>query len=202
MPSSPVRRAISAALAPAPLALAAAALAGCATPGGSGPRSADQTGRESLASGQAMVTLEPTIGTGRPLVVPLPAARAWLLLPGAYEAVGLPIGQLETERRRLGSGTLRLQGRLGRTRLSDYVDCGTITGGMRAADTHAVTLQAVTVVAPAEDTTRSTVLTTVVATGRPTSVSSGGSINCPTTGRLERRIADLLREAATTAPAR
>ena len=179
--------------------LGAASATACAS-GGSGPRSADHTGRETIAGGRAMVTLEPTISPSRALAVPLPATRVWSLLPAAYEAVGLPLTQLETQRLRLGSGPVRLQGRLGRTRLSDLIDCGTTAGGMRNADTHAVTFQAVTVVEPAiDDSTRSSIVTTVVASGRPASVSSSGSVNCPSTGRLERRLADLLRDIATSA---
>jgi hypothetical protein len=190
MPAMPLlaRRAPLGAL----LLLAACASAPAAsTVNGSRPR------REMVSVGDQTVLLEPTTASTRRDELALPAGRVWELLPLAYEAAGLPLSTLDTERRLIGAGGVRAQGRLGGTWLSRYVDCGTAPTGIPNADSFTITLDVATRV---EGTANAAELsTTVRATGRPSATSTSNPVNCVSRGALERRLAELVREQAAKA---
>jgi hypothetical protein len=79
--------------------------------------------------------------------------------------------------------------RLGKARLSEYVNCGNSQGGP-SADTYEINLAVSTRLAAAPS--GGTVVTTVVnAAGKPASLS-GDYIPCATTGGLETRLVKLI----------
>lgn len=112
--------------------------------------------------------------------------KVFTVLPGVYEALGVPINTLRTDGNTIGARDTRMPRRLGKVALSQYVDCGQNVTGTPNADAYAVTMSVLTRVAPA-DSGRSTVVTQVAATARPITVS-GNTIQCSSTGRLENAL--------------
>jgi hypothetical protein len=150
--------------------------------------------RETLQVEGTLVELQPTAARTVAHDVPLPAERTWTLLPLAYEALGLPLTTLDPQRQLLAAKTVRAQANLRGTRLSRYVDCGIALGGVPNADSFAMLLDVQTQVVPTDNRMHAGLATAVRAVGRPSSTSSNAPVNCVSTGALERRIAEVVRE--------
>ncbi|HEX8696031.1 MAG TPA: hypothetical protein VF746_26685 [Longimicrobium sp.] len=120
------------------------------------------------------------------------AERAWSGLPAIYASLDIrDSGVLNPDDRLYGRQNLRLYRRLGERRLSHLVNCGSTLAG--DADSYEVTMSVLTMVTPAG--AGSVVRSWVQASGRPQGMSST-PVNCVSTGRLEREIAQLLNEQA------
>ena len=150
--------------------------------------------RETVQVEGTLVQLEPTAARAVAHDVPLPAERTWALLPLAYEALGLPLAALDPQRQLIAANTVRAQANLRGTRLSRYVDCGTSSTGVPNADSFAMLLDVQTQVVPTSDRAHAGLATAVRAVGRPSSTSSNAPVNCVSTGALERRLAEVVRE--------
>ena len=173
--------------------LALLMVAGCAqrttpTTGRDTPR------RETMQVQGTLVQLEPTAAQTFAHDVPIPAERTWALLPLAYEALGLPLSTIDPQRQLIAANTVRAQANLRGTRLSRYVNCGAGTTGVPNADSYSVLLDVQTQVVPTSDRAHAGLATAVRAVGRPTSTSSDTRVNCVSTGALERRLAEVVRE--------
>jgi hypothetical protein len=142
----------------------------------------------------AIVPLEPTAAKGIEYDITLPAERVWSLLPLAYDALGLPLTTLDTQRRVIAAGGVRAQGRLRSTPLSRYLECGAAIGGVPLADSYLVMLDVQTQLVPSGDGARAGLNTAVRATARSASTGSNTPVNCTSTGTLERRVAEMVRE--------
>jgi hypothetical protein len=154
----------------------------------------DTPRRETMQVQGALVQLEPTAAQTFAHDVPLPAERTWALLPLAYEALGLPLSTIDPQRQLIAANTVRAQANLRGTRLSRYVNCGTGTTGVPNADSYSVLLDVQTQVLPTSDRAHAGLATAVRAVGRPTSTSGDTRVNCVSTGALERRLAEVVRE--------
>lgn len=180
--------------------LVGAVLAGCASAPAASTIETTAKRREMVAVGDQVVLLEPTVARTIREELAMPPERAWALLPLAYEALGLPLTTLDSERRLIGAGGVRAQGRLGGAWLSRYVDCGTASTGLANADSYAVTLDVVTQVDGRADGARAGLGTALRASGRPASTSTSNPVNCVSRGTLERRLAEIVRERAAATP--
>ena len=157
--------------------------------------------RVDLPKGSFVVDNVRSAPTGAALDLAAAADRAFDLLPGVYDALGLPVNTVVSETRTFGVREGRVARRLGRTAVSRYVACGPDAIGAERADTYAVTLTALSRVSDTGGAeaaaagraaglpARSTIVTQVIATAQPVSVS-GQQIQCSSTGRLERAIND------------
>ena len=173
--------------------LALVLLAGCASRTTT-PTDRATPRRETLQVEGTLVELQPTPAQSMAHDVPLPAERTWALLPLAYQALGLPLTTIDPERQLLAANAVRAQANLRGTRLSRYVNCGTSTTGVPNADSYQVQLDVQTRVVPTSDRMHAGLATAVRAIGRPTSTSSNARVNCVSTGALERRVAEVVRE--------
>ena len=184
----------------APIALSALAACSGAARTGTPPGDPPATRRNVMTVDNAVVALETTTGTRVREDVPVSPDRAWALLPAVYEGLQLPLAMIDPAGHELGTGTFRAQGRLSGARLSAFIDCGAAgVTGIRTADTYAVQLQIRTRIEPGRDSQRATLATRVSANGRPANVS-GTTVNCPSSGVLEHRIAVALQARAATTP--
>ncbi|HUG39155.1 MAG TPA: hypothetical protein VMM12_01655 [Longimicrobiales bacterium] len=121
--------------------------------------------------------------------LPFPPDSVWRVLPRVYDLLGIE-GAGEVPGQRLyGARNFRPR-RIEEQRLSTYIDCGMGTTATPKADEYAVTMTLVSRLDSAPDGgTR--VETVMQATARPRA-TAGNPVRCPSTGRLERRVADLL----------
>lgn len=121
------------------------------------------------------------------LAIAAAPAKAFAALPTVYEALGVPVNTVLSDASTFGAREMRMPRRLGKTALSQYIDCGVGPTGSPNADVYAVTMTVLSRVAPAGDAAKSTVTTQLSATARPITVA-GNTIQCSSTGRLESAI--------------
>jgi hypothetical protein len=127
-----------------------------------------------------------------------PVEQVWGLLPRAYAALGIVGGggdargatfdSAEFHPRRLDGGQL----------LSAYIDCGRGITAVPRADEYAITMAVRTQLTPAADG-GTVVATTVQAFGKPQAVG-GNTVYCPSVGKLEARIIELVLQSLRGAP--
>jgi hypothetical protein len=163
-------------------------LMACASPhGGQAPQQgAVETISVPRGSGSMNIPTVRSTTTGVATIAS-PVERVWGVLPAVYGSLGIPIATQDAESRVIGSSGLKLRRRLGNVSLTKYLDCGSSQGGP-SADTYEIFLTVLTRATPGASG-ETTLSTTVEATGRPVSFSSG-DVRCTTTGALEGRIAE------------
>lgn len=168
--------------------LAACASGGSGTNGTTVPR--EQTTMISGPSGMAEVRTTRSDPTAA-FSIAAPPERVFRALATVYEGLGLKVNVLDTQARRIGVENARVRRQLGGQRMGRYLECGERLGG-QVAETDDITLTLMTQVSP--DGQNSTLRTLVDARARPIGVS-GNPITCATTGALEERIVEMVREA-------
>ncbi len=140
-----------------------------------------------------------TIGTqtqrvGRAEELNITPESAYGALAKAYDFVGIePLTRVDRDRT-LGNAAVVARRQLNGERLSLFVDCGAGPTLANLADSYELRMSVMSTVAPAEGS-GSRILTRVDATARPV-VRSGAPVNCTSTGELERRIAEHVRNEA------
>lgn len=175
--------------------LAATLLVGCASSGA--PASGTLSGMRSIETGESMgarLGSLPEFKSAHKSNVPVPINTAWARLGAAYEKMGIGLTTRDTASHTLGNEGMRRTHTLGGERLSDFLDCGTGTGGGPNADLYAVTLSVVTQLQPVNESSTQ-VATMVQATAAPLTFGSP-PVACATTGNLEERLASLVRGLA------
>jgi hypothetical protein len=163
-------------------------LCACASSSGStasapaAPQSIRVSGGGGGATGTTMNVSTPAVTSS----LAMPLADVWHFLPAAWDSLGIPKGIIDAKGYSLATGGIKIRGRLGKTPLSRYLDCGQTQIGPNA-DSYEVYLSVTTQLAAAGEQT--TVSTTVDAAAKPLNFSQEYS-RCSTRGELERRIAD------------
>ena len=130
----------------------------------------------------------------RDVYVDAPAARVWEAVPIAYRRMGLEISSSDPNRGELSTEYYRARARLGRTRISTYIDCGAGALGLPNADNYQINFRAVTRLLPDSINRKTTVRTLLRATAKAEGVS-GDPVACLTTGEFERLIGQYTTEA-------
>lgn len=115
---------------------------------------------------------------------------AWLALQTAYEELGIPVKEMNEDRRILGNPDFVLSRRLNGTRLSNYLDCGQGPSGNHA-DTHRIEMQLRSSIIAVEGGIQ--VNTYVDAIARNMDGTSNNRVRCASRFRLEQEIAGRVR---------
>ena len=180
------------------LALAAAAVVACssnpapATSVTEAPSTAGQTVRVSSAGiGSTSARIVPS---GGPNVLRVDAAadRIWKLLPAIYDSLAIPLTVHDVRTRTIGNEGMVIRRRLGKVALSKYLECGRSQMDQNA-DTYEVTLSVVTRL-QAIDSVQTKVTTLVEASAKGLQFA-GQQAACTTTGTLEIKFHQLLKDA-------
>lgn len=170
------------------LPVAAACASGHPAPPPDGP--SIQTTRVSLGQSTTAITTvaEPQMGVAQ---LPAPLPRAWAALKLAYDSLGIPLTRLDETAHVLGNEGMKIRRRLGRTPLTQLLDCGSAQGGPNA-ETYEVHVSVLTLLAStgAQDTQSTT---RVEASARPVSFA-GEFVRCTSTGQLERSLEAMVRQ--------
>jgi hypothetical protein len=114
----------------------------------------------------------------------------WKTLVVTYNDLNLPITALDSARKSISSSAARAPRSIGGKPLRDYLDCGSGISGPRV-DSHDVAYDLVSVVEQAGDS--ASISTSLVAKATTRGGSSVAPVGCTTTGRLEKRLAQLAR---------
>ena len=172
--------------------LALLVLTGCAsTPPGSALPGRDETARVTDASGNALRFRPGEAAARTTLAVPRDAA--WRVLPAVYDSLGIPVTLIDPATHTFGNSGFTLTRRLGKTSLTQYIDCGQ-TQGFASAETYEIYLGVMTQLHPGPDPGTTVMATSVDAAGRPMTFQ-GGYTRCSSKGELEKRIAERMGAA-------
>ena len=166
------------------------AIVACAPAGPAPPRN-DGVVRVGGSEGVAILA---TGSLSTPGIATIPAAldAIWQVLPTVYDSLGIPRNTLDVASRTIGNTGYLTRRTLGKTRLSDYIDCG--SPQLRpAADYYDVNLSVLTQLQP-ESSGATRVTTTLVASAKSPSFA-GQFDRCSSTGRLETKLFSLLDAA-------
>jgi hypothetical protein len=186
-----------------PLAAALAASAGFAAGGcassskaepDAGPPPPDNVVTVFRNGGREIAMSSARDDAARDVYVDAPAARVWEAVPIAYRRMGLEITASDPTRGELSTEYYRARARIGRARISTYVDCGSGALGLPNADNYQINFRAVTRLYPDSLNHKTTVRTILRATAKADGVS-GDPVACLTTGELERLIGQYTTEA-------
>lgn len=167
--------------------LSLALFAGCASAPAGSAAPDRETMRVSGAGNLRMTALEQTTESK----VDFPVGKVWHALPGAYEALGIPITDADNATHTISNGGLKIRRVLGTTSLSRYIDCGTTQIGENA-DSYDVFLTISTRVDEAPASGLSTLRTTFEAMARPIAFSRDYA-RCSSKGELEKRITEAVK---------
>lgn len=169
------------------LLLALATVIGCASAGtgtsGPGTQVVRVVGPTSTSS-FAVPASDPT----NTHELPYALEQVWRALPGAFDALGIPIGVMDPAKRVAGNTALKVRRELKNVPLSRYIDCGGSTQLGPNADSYDVNLSIVAAVRSLTPTT-SAVSITFEAVGRPATFAQEYS-QCTSKGVLEKRLVD------------
>lgn len=180
------------------LLLAGAAVAACssnpapATPTPEVPATTAQTVRVSSASmGSTSARIVPS---GGPNILRVEASvdRIWKALPAIYDSLAIPLTVHDPRNRVIGNEGMVIRRRLGKVALSKYLECGRSQMDQNA-DTYEITLSVVTRL-NVIDSAQTKVTTLVEASARGLQFAGQASA-CTTTGTLEIRFHQLLKNA-------
>jgi hypothetical protein len=111
--------------------------------------------------------------------------RVWDGMRVAYDSLAIPLTVFDASTHTIGNEGLKARRRIGKSRISEYLNCGNGEGGP-SADMYDVNLSVVTRLTTNADA-GTTVTTTVDAVAKPANFS-GENIRCGTTGELEKRL--------------
>ena len=119
-----------------------------------------------------------------------PPQQVWEMLPEVYQALGIDIASVIQEEKRIGNDAFRTRRKVADMPMQRLLDCGGAAGTPNA-ETFEITMSVFSVVTGSGD--RSAVATTLSATARSPSFGGASDILCTSTGRLERRIDELVK---------
>lgn len=118
--------------------------------------------------------------------------QVFAVLAASFADIGIEATVVDAKARRAGNPSLQLTRTLGKTPLSLYLECGTTLLGRRADNDRILLTMSATAAPAASGGTQ--LVTRVTATARSMSGSSSGSLDCGSTGRLERALQDAVTQ--------
>jgi hypothetical protein len=176
------------------LFLAVTTAAACATTADPGTSTAvdRRTTNVSYASGMGETSINLETSTTiqkRSTPVAANAKTLWGVLPGAYQDLALDLAVYDSTLMVIGNPGLQVQrGRLGDTRVSRYLNCGTDPMGSALADRYNVRISVVSRVR--ETGAGASVLETEVSGDAAQRAVSSVAVSCASTGVLEEAVAN------------
>ncbi len=170
--------------------LAAVAVCGCASSGGSVGSTRPMT--QDISTGGVGGTDRLTVGSSagpNTNTLEYAADRVWKVLPAVFDSIGVPVTHLDAASKSIGNDGFKTRQRLGKARMSLYFDCGTTQIGPNA-DSYDMFITLLIQVQPSG--TGSRLVTSLEASSRPITFSQAYS-RCDSRGKLEARILEVIR---------
>jgi hypothetical protein len=124
-------------------------------------------------------------GRGRLHLRLAPIDKVWSAMSPAYDSLAIPLTVLDAASHTIGNEGLQARRRIGKTRIGEYLNCGSGQGGP-SADIYEINLSMVSRLQP-NTAGGTTITTTVDGVAKPASFT-GDYIKCGTTGELEKRL--------------
>lgn len=117
-----------------------------------------------------------------------PIDRVWAVMPAVLDSLSIPVSLLDEPTHTIGNRGFKLRGRLGKTPLSRFIDCGTTQIGPNA-ESYDVTLTFTAALSPAPGGGTAIALN-FESSARPPAFSQE-PFRCSTRNQLEPRFLDL-----------
>jgi hypothetical protein len=172
--------------------LVALASLGCAASTGTQANSGPEPERVTVISaGNQVLEIHSTADGAGSYWADAPIERVWAVLPQVYEDLGVPLTVHDSVGKRIGNAGFRAR-RIGGSRLSQFLRCGTGVTATPNADSYLVTMSLTTRLSE-PDVGGTTIVTLFRATAKPRDVG-GMTVNCASTGKLESRISEMVTE--------
>jgi hypothetical protein len=125
--------------------------------------------------------------------------RTWAVLKEVYQVLKLPVNTMVDRDRRIGVEAKRFRTKIGGERSSRVVSCGRASDGQEAADSYEVMLDVMSTVIPNPDGVGATIVSALGGDAKPV-YTSGDPVRCMSTGRLEERIGEMVRNRIAANP--
>ena len=172
--------------------LVALASLGCAASPGTQADSGPEPERVTVISaGNQVMEVRSTADGARAYWVDAPIENVWAVLPQVFEDLDVPLAVHDSDSKKIGNDGFQPR-RVGGSRLSQFLRCGTGMTATPNADRYQVTMSLTTRLSEADDG-GTTIVTVVWATAKPRDVG-GNAVNCASTGELENRISEMVTE--------
>jgi hypothetical protein len=163
-------------------------LAGCASGGGTASSAPNRV--VGTSSGMD-VYLNPETSE-KPTLIQAAPTEVWTALVAAYAELGIEVTTADPTNRVLGNRQLSATRDLGGERLTTYFDCGSAGLSGAVAAQARLLIDLYTKLEP--NGTGTMVTTHATATARPINGAGAAHAGCRSTGRLEKRIVEQVRE--------
>lgn len=124
--------------------------------------------------------------------IELPVDLVWKALPAAFDAMSIPITDVDSVHHVMSNGGLKIRRQLGSTPLGVFMDCGSTQVGENA-DTYDVHLTMSVEVQPDPATGNTKLLLLMESAARPIAFSREYT-RCTTRGKLEQRFAAAVKK--------
>ncbi|HEX8209452.1 MAG TPA: hypothetical protein VF584_04615 [Longimicrobium sp.] len=179
------------------LFLAVTTAAACASTGDPGTSTSVDRRTTNVSYGTGMGETSINLETSntiqkRSTQIAVPAKTLWGVLPGAYQDLALDLAVYDSTLMVIGNPGLQVnRGRLGETRVSRYLNCGTDPMGSALADRYNVRISVVSRVRDAG--AAGSVLETEVSGDAAQRAVSSVTVSCASTGVLEEAVANAAR---------
>jgi hypothetical protein len=165
-------------------------LSACSSTGGGGAGTAPmpvQVSAQSVTGTSGMAGITMVVGSvGQKAIVGASRDAVWAKLPGAYQALGMPLSVKDDAGFRLGNDLLKARRQLNGIQMRLIVDCGSDLNGEKA-ENYDIKLTIETTVSPGPTPDASEVATTLTGLGRSPNFGNQ-DVNCSSKGELEKRI--------------
>ncbi len=151
-----------------------------------------QVSAQSVTGTSGMAGITMMVGSvGQKAIVGASRDAVWAKLPGAYQALGMPLSVKDDASFRLGNDLIKARRQLNGVQMRTIVDCGSDLNGEKA-ELYDIKLTIETTVAPGPTPDAAEVTTTLTGLGRSPNFGNQ-DVNCSTKGELEKRILRYVR---------
>ena len=172
------------------------AISACAS-SGSKPESDIARPMDRIVASDPQGVIRTTVDPNAKTTIEFPVARVLTVIKSVYEELGLPSPTVDAASGKVTAPRFDKIRKLGNVNLSMYFNCGDSLNG-NIANTYRIYIDVVSVVRP--DGKGGSVLETAVnGSAADMGGSSSGRVPCGTTGRIEERIQNGVRQKATAA---
>lgn len=168
-----------------PVIVAAASLAAC-----SSAVTPTQRTETAYIPGSGALHISPSNGSVSATIA-APLTAVWYIVPTAFDSIGLQLSLIDPKKHVIGNEGVKLRAKLGKERLSNYLECGTTQVGPNA-DSYEVYLTVLASLEPLRsDTTLTRMTINLTGMAKPLQFSQDYS-RCSSKGLLEQRILDVV----------
>lgn len=132
------------------------------------------------------------VNSGSNITIVTTVDAAWTALNVTYNEFKIPVTTLVDKDHLIGNDAFKVRRRVGNLPMQKLLDCGS-SQGIQNAETYDILMSISSTVVP-NPKGGVNLMTRIDATGKSPNFSRDASVNCPSTGELEKAIAEAVRK--------